>query len=432
VFGGQWAQRDAADALSVVSIQGGSVRVLMIAPEPFFEPRGTPFSVYHRARALGRLGHEIDLVTYPIGQPVSLERVTIYRTWRPPFIRRVKIGPSLAKLPLDALLFLRACGLLLRRRYDCVHTHEEAGLFGAIFSALFRLPHIYDMHSDLAQQLVNFQFTRSRLLIGLMRAVERLIVRSARVVIVICPELQETVDALAPGKPAVLIENTAVAAEEAERGADEAALAGALARLRREMDLAEGAGPILVYTGTFEPYQGLDLVVRSMPQVLSAFPGAIYVLAGGRPDQVAALATLADGLGVRHALRLPGQRAPEEMPAFMQLADILISPRSEGTNTPLKIYSYLHAGKPLLATNIRSHTQVLTPDVAVLVDPTAEALAAGARALLGDAPLRGRLAHNARVLARDKYSYETFLARTSQTYDLVWPRVRPVAPVSAR
>ena len=44
----------------------------MIAPEPFFEPRGTPFSEYHRIRALVELGHTVDLVTYPFGSDVSM------------------------------------------------------------------------------------------------------------------------------------------------------------------------------------------------------------------------------------------------------------------------------------------------------------------------------------------------------------------------
>ena len=47
------------------------MRILMIAPEPFFEPRGTPFSEYHRIRAMTSLGHEIDLVTYPFGHDVA-------------------------------------------------------------------------------------------------------------------------------------------------------------------------------------------------------------------------------------------------------------------------------------------------------------------------------------------------------------------------
>ena len=76
----------------------------MIAPEPFFEPRGTPFSEFHRIRALTALGHQVDLVTYPFGQNVSMPGLRVFRSLRPPWVRHVKIGPSLAKIPLDALL----------------------------------------------------------------------------------------------------------------------------------------------------------------------------------------------------------------------------------------------------------------------------------------------------------------------------------------
>ena len=76
------------------------MRILMIAPEPFFEPRGTPFSEYHRIRALLELGHSVDLVTYPFGQSVDLPGLRVFRCPRPPFLRRVGIGPSFAKVPL--------------------------------------------------------------------------------------------------------------------------------------------------------------------------------------------------------------------------------------------------------------------------------------------------------------------------------------------
>ena len=92
----------------------------MIAPEPFFEPRGTPFSEFHRIRALTALGHQVDLVTYPFGDDVTMPGLRVFRALRPPFVHRVKIGPSLAKIPLDALLALsvvrRARERPLRRR----------------------------------------------------------------------------------------------------------------------------------------------------------------------------------------------------------------------------------------------------------------------------------------------------------------------------
>ena len=67
------------------------VKILMIAPEPFFEPRGTPFSEYHRIRALLELGHTVDLVTYPFGRDVSLPGLRVFRCLRPPFVHE---GPD--------------------------------------------------------------------------------------------------------------------------------------------------------------------------------------------------------------------------------------------------------------------------------------------------------------------------------------------------
>src|SRR5262245_54797070 len=93
------------------------MHILMIAPEPFFEPRGTPFSEFHRIRALTTLGHTVDLVTYPFGRNVEMPGLTIHRCLRPPFVRHVRIGPSWTKVPLDLALALTACRLALTRRY---------------------------------------------------------------------------------------------------------------------------------------------------------------------------------------------------------------------------------------------------------------------------------------------------------------------------
>ena len=70
------------------------MKILMLAPEPFFQPRGTPISVYFRTTALTALGHEVDLVTYPLGEDVEIENLRIFRL--PNFLRlkKIKIGPS--------------------------------------------------------------------------------------------------------------------------------------------------------------------------------------------------------------------------------------------------------------------------------------------------------------------------------------------------
>jgi glycosyltransferase involved in cell wall biosynthesis len=109
-----------------------------------------------------------------------------------------------------------------------------------------------------------------------------------------------------------------------------------------------------------------------------------------------------------------GERPAPEIPAYLLAADVLTSPRSRGTNTPLKIYQYLRSGKPIVATRLLTHTQVLGDQTAILTAATPEDFAGGILAALAD-PARARaIGARARELAETKYSYEAYLARTRQ------------------
>ncbi len=372
------------------------------------EPRGTPFSVFNRAKALLAMGYEVDLVTYPIGEQVSLPGLHIYRTPSVPFIRKVKIGPSLAKVPLDILLFFTAFWRLCLRHYRFLHTHEEAGLMGVVLALIFGCKHLYDMHSDLGQQMSNFAVTKNPLLIGCVKAIQKLIVRRADAVIAICPDLETAVKRIAPRKPVYMIENLAVDEDLPQPEAD------AVQRLRKQLE--PGDGPVFVYTGTFESYQGIDLVLHSAVIVQKVFPAARYVFVGGKPEQVEKQRQLAQELGIAEMVRFTGQRPLAEMPLYMALADILLSPRSEGTNTPLKLYTYLRTGKPILATAILSHTQILTPEMAALVAPTPEGLALGAIELLRNPEKALRLGEHGRQVAEEQYSWPAFMEKNRRAY----------------
>jgi glycosyltransferase involved in cell wall biosynthesis len=377
----------------------------MIAPEPFFEPRGTPFSEYHRIRALLELGHTVDLVTYPFGGDVSMPGLRVFRCLRPPFVHEVRIGPSLAKIPLDLALALTALRRVLSERYDVVHSHEEGSFIGVVLAAALRIPHLYDMHSSLPQQLTNFAFSRSRLLHGAFAWMERFVIRRSSAVIVICQHLEDTVRAIEPTVPTVLIENAP--------GSGDVPVAGSGARVRRELGLADTA-PLVLYTGTFEAYQGLDLLFAAARHVIARRPDARFVLAGGRPDQVASARAGAARAGVAAAVIFAGLRPPEEIPVFLDAADLLVSPRSTGTNTPLKIYQYLRSGRAIVATRLLTHTQVLDDAVAILTPATPEGFAEGILSGLDDPSMARAVGARARQLAETKYSYEAYLARTRQ------------------
>jgi glycosyltransferase involved in cell wall biosynthesis len=396
------------------------MRILMIAPEPFFEPRGTPFSEFHRIRALTTLGHQVDLVTYPFGQDVAMPGLRVFRSMRPPFVRRVKIGPSFAKLPLDALLTLSAIRRAFSGRYDAIHSHEEGGLIGVLLSAILRVPHLYDMHSSLPQQLTNFAFTGSPLIRRVFLAIERLMIRRSRVVIVICPALEDTVRAIDPQAQIVLIENAPGSAEE--QGTPTAA-----ADVRSTWHI-DAAVPVVLYTGTFEAYQGLDLLFAAMALVRADRPDVRLLMVGGKPDQVALARAEARRFGIEEPTIFAGERPAPEIPAYLLAADVLVSPRSRGTNTPLKIYQYLRSGTPIVATRLLTHTQVLSDDTAILTGTTAREFADGILAAIADPARSAELGRRARALADTKYSYDAYLERTRRACGALAPGT-PLAPV---
>lgn len=382
------------------------MRILMIAPEPFFEPRGTPFSEYHRIRALTDLGHTVDLVTYPFGRDVQLPGMKVHRAWRPPFVHRVKIGPSWAKVPLDALLALKTAHVAFkwRREFHLVHSHEEGGAIGLVAAWALGVPHLYDMHSSLPEQLSNFKFSQSTVLLRLFQWLERRMLSGSRVVIVICKYLEDLVKGQFPDARVVLIEN-------APGSGDLSVPAESRSHIRARYGISDDA-PLVLYTGTFEAYQGLDLLFAAMRVVRTSRPDARLMLVGGHPDQVERSREEARRAGVDDVTMFTGEQPSEDIPGFLAAADILATPRSRGKNTPLKIYQYLRAGRPIVATNLLTHTQVLDPTIACLADATPEAYGAACLRVMADSAYAARLSAEAAHVAATRYTYEAYVAKT--------------------
>lgn len=387
------------------------MKILMIAPQPFFEPRGTPISVYQRINGLSKLGHQVDLVTYPIGNNVTIPGLTIYRTHSIPFIKSIKVGPSWQKIPLDILLFFTAFGRLQKERYDILHTHEEAGSMGVFLARIFKISHLYDMHSSLPRQLENFNFGNYRLITWFFKKLEAKVFSTCQAMIVIGPDLEEYVRSINNQVPVMMIENLPL-----EIG-DPSGTNLDSTSLRKQLGI--DAKMVIVYTGTLERYQGVELLLKSVAIIKDEFQEAVYLIVGGKPSQIDQLSQLAKELHIEDIVKFVGTLPLAEANRFIALADILVSPRIEGTSVPLKVYTYLSAGKPIVATNLIAHTLVLNDDTAILVEPTAEAIAAGMLQLLRDPALRQKLGENSRKLAEEKYNQANYLKKLAEIYQVL-------------
>ena len=131
------------------------MRILVIAPHPFFQNRGTAIDVLLVLRVLtGRARTRVDTVVYNEGEDVNLPGLEIFRTPNFWFAHDIRPGFSWKKLISDFFLFYKAWALVIRNRYDLIHAGEEAVFIAMFFKFLYRIPYVYDLDSSIAQQLV--------------------------------------------------------------------------------------------------------------------------------------------------------------------------------------------------------------------------------------------------------------------------------------
>jgi glycosyltransferase involved in cell wall biosynthesis len=186
-----------------------------------------------------------------------------------------------------------------------------------------------------------------------------------------------------------------------------------VAALRRDLRL--DARPVALYSGNFEPYQGVPLLV----QAAALSPDAQFVFMGGEPAQVEEARRSAAALGCAERCLFTGKRPPEELSLFLRLAEVVVSPRCSGVNTPFKVYTYLASGTPLVATRIPTHTQLLDDTLAVLVEPTPEALAEGIARALADPQASRERARRGRALIESEYSAARYTEKVARAYAAV-------------
>lgn len=389
------------------------MKILLVAPQPFYSERGTPIAVRLLATTLCEAGHEVDLLVYHDGEDVALPNLRLLRARRPPGVREVPIGISVAKLLCDVSLVAAMLRLLRTGNYDVVHAGEEAIFPAVMFGRTRGRRVVYDMDSSLADQLTD-KWTALRALRPALVALERAAVRRADATVAVCEDLAAKVRPWVGGDRVLVLPDVPLAADVEPCAVD--ALRALVA-----------AGTLALYVGNLERYQGIDLLMDA----LARLPGSSDVrtiVVGGIPQDVERYRRCAVERGLAGRVTFLGPRPIAWLGPLLAQADVLLSPRTRGTNTPMKIYSYMQSGKAILATDIRSHTQALDADCALLAAPDPASFAAALERLAGDASLRARLGAAARARAEREYSLESYTRTVRDLYARLaakGPTVRP-------
>jgi len=381
------------------------MKVLVMAPQPFYQERGTPIAVDLLVRSLAEAGHEVDLLTFGEGEDRIYEGVHHHRLRHWFGIKGIRPGLSAKKIILDVFFFLRFLIQMVKHRYDVVHSVEESVFMSFLICPIFGVNYVYDMDSLMTTQIMD-KAPALKPIEGLFRWVESLPMRFATAVVPVCQALADEVSRYRQDGIFILKD---VSLANNEQGVDEP----------EPIDVKQCIGdqntPVLMYIGNLESYQGIDLMIEGLAKALDS-QSANLVIIGGEDEHIDVYRDKAIRLGIEKQVFLLGKQPVAHLFKLMAQADVLVSPRIHGVNTPMKVYSYLDSGVPVLATNLPTHSQVMDSSTAMLVEPNADAMAAGIQTLLTDKALCESLTQQAKVLISREHSEQAFKKRLAEIY----------------
>lgn len=157
------------------------MKVLIVAPTPFFVSRGTPIRILEEALALERRGHKITLVSYHIGEdiPKSVHTSIDHRRIRRWLFwyKKLEAGADWQKILLDVMLFRKVLSLAMTQKPDVLygHLHEGALIGWAVKQLLFwrRIILVSDLHGGLASEMASHGYLQYRSVRKFFECIER-------------------------------------------------------------------------------------------------------------------------------------------------------------------------------------------------------------------------------------------------------------------
>lgn len=391
------------------------MRICMIVPYAFYRSSGSPLSIFYRIKALNELGHHIDVVTYHLGQDVEFENVIIYRIGKFPFISELSPGKVIPKIPLNIMLLMKSISILRKQLYDFIYTHGTAGLIGVVCKRIFKIPMIQDMHGIWTHEIQKWNFFPFPATYWAAGKLENYIIKKSDSIITTCKNVSEVVRKEHPDKVVFTVEN---AANENAILTDDSKLTGLKQRLHLNQD------KIILYTGSFLKIQNIDMLIKSIAQVVQKRQDIKCILIGGSGKDFDKVALKIKSYDLAEYFICIKQKPKEEIANFLAISDILVSPRFVGIEIPMKIISYLAEGKPIVATDTPIHNQILSEDSAVLTKPNGNDFSLGILSLLNNENLRKRIGTNAKELYEKEYSYDAFRKKMLKVTQYVQSKIK--------
>lgn len=371
----------------------GKLRVAAVAACPFPCERGTPVRIRRLCEGLAARGHQVDVITYHLGDQVSLAGVRIHRSAAVRGYTRTAPGPTPRKLlVLDRLLTARLKTYLLEQSVDVIYAHHVEGLITAVLARQDRrVPIVFDAHTALESELPYYGPRAAAFLMRMAgRVLDRFLPACADHTITVTPELHQrllTVGSLDPERISVVQNGIEFELfDEARRGGHKTCV------------------PTLVFAGNLASYQGIDLMLQAFALVRERYRDVRLSIVSHAP--FAHFEDLAAALRIRDALDI-AEVGFEAVPEHLARASIALNPRLDMPGIAQKSLNYMAMGLPIVSF-AGSGRHLVDGESALLVENgNVAGFAAAIQRLIEDPELARWLGNNALRLVRQKYDWAT-------------------------
>ncbi len=359
----------------------------------------------------GFSGNDIDTVLFATDRPIGISQATEQFHVPPPLVFRDY--PEIQELAANATIAAVAERELRANPPDALYQrHQGASLFGVALAKRLHIPLILEFNSSDAAREKLWGEQKSRL--GRLKmAVERVSLRRADLVVAVSSVLkQQAIDFASISPERVLVQSNGVNLSRFSPGAGEPDRRRALG-LEAD-DIAVG------FLGSLNAYMGLDVLVEAMAELIQRGDAtnikAVIVGEGGERPKLEKRIAEIDGLEQR--VLFTGAVDFNEAPATLACFDIAVSPHNPPISdnefywSPIKIFEYMAAGKPIVASDVGQIREILVQAHSgqLVSRGDVDALASAILELAGDRDLRQRLGEKARETAERLYSWEAVVA----------------------
>ncbi len=395
-------------------------KILKIAPTPFFADRGCHVRILEESRVLQERGHSIRVCTYHIGR--NLPDIKTERIIGVPWYKKLDAGPSWHKYYLDILLAMKSLWIAMRDRPDVIHAHLHEGVFvGYFISRILGVPLLFDLQGSLVGEMMAHEFiTDHGLFFKFNRFLERVTNGMADVIMassVGAANFLKSQPSINGKKIHVIPEGVDWRLYDNVTGVDE---------LRDEIGIPKGRA-VVVYLGLLYRYQGIDALLEVVPTIISQVPDVHFMIIGfpnaDYYKRIAAERGLADWIS------FVGRVDYEELPRYLALGDVAVTPKDSQTEANSKIYNFMAAGLPVVAYDTPTNRQILG-DLGVYARlRNKKDLARVLIDLLKDKPRMKELGERVRSRAAQEFSWEAVGMRIERIYDSLTQRRRTSAAI---